>query len=369
MTVLAPELVAQELPFQRDYPGAGPSTCPVFEAPSSGSEEARAQAGQLASSAAQAVILGDLERAGALLERAAELDPASADVAYRRARVLEDSGETEEAVVEYCRTIALAGDGSGARDAQARLDAIAAAERGSLPDTALAAFQEGLAAVDEGSYRAAAEAFAVATNQAPSWAGAAYNRGVALDRLGQSADAAGALLRYLELRPDAPDAIAVSQRIGQLQSLAVSSVPSPGAALALGTLLPGVGHFYAGRPVGGFTVLALVGGAVAAGFLIEDVNIRCLNPVEGGGTCPPDQVVSRETERPYMMAGLGAAAAVSVVGAVEAFFELRGRRARARALPSPSELETAEAGPVLEGPSLSTRFDRVDLSLLRLRFR
>jgi tetratricopeptide (TPR) repeat protein len=340
-------------------------------APPEGSAEARAQAAQLSSTAEQSIILGDLQRAEALLERAAELDPASADLAYRRARVLEESGDPEGAVTEYCRAIALAGEGMGAGDARVRLDAIAAAERATLPEEALVAFEEGLAAVDRGTYGVAAEAFGAARNQSPLWAGAVYNHGIALDLVGRHAEAAEALLRYLELRPGAPDAIAISQRIGQLQSLAIGAGPSPGTALALGALVPGMGQFYSGRPFGGFAVLAVAGSAVAAGFLFEDIYVRCLNPVEPGGTCPPDQVVSRRTDRPHLMLGVGVAAAVGVIGAIEAFVHLRGRRSSARSFPAEGSAQLAGSGPVLEGPSVSTSsgLGRIDLNVLRLRFR
>lgn len=369
LSVAAP-LSAQEFSFQRDYPGAFAGSCPAFEPPAEGSAEARTQAAQLASTAEQSIILGDLTRAGALLERAAELDPASADLAYRRARVLEESGETEGAVLEYCRAIALAGEGTAARDARIRLDAIAAAERASLPEEALVAFEEGLAAVDRGTNEAAAQAFGEARNQAPFWAGAAYNHGIALDLVGRNAEAAEALLRYLELRPGAPDAIAISQRIGQLQSLALGAGPSPGAALTLGALLPGMGQFYSGRTLGGFTVLAVAGSAIAAGFLFEDVHIRCLDPVEPGGRCPPDQVVSRRTERPHLMLGVGVAATVGVIGAIEAFVHLRGRRSGQRGSADGSG-RAAASGPVLEGLSISTSSGagRIDVNVLSLRFR
>jgi hypothetical protein len=124
-----------------------------------------------------------------------------------------------------------------------------------------------------------------------------------------------------------------------------------------------MGHFYAGRPIGGFTVLALAGGALAAGYLVKEVDIRCLTSVPSGQRCPESDVVSRRTDRPYLALAVGAAAAAGVIGAIEAFFDVRGRRAPAAF--SPSEA----AGPTLEGPAVSTRDGRVELSMLRLRLR
>ncbi|MDZ7779459.1 MAG: tetratricopeptide repeat protein [Gemmatimonadota bacterium] len=361
-------LQAQDLPFSRDYPGAAPYECPAFDEPEVAGAEARTQAAQLASSAAQSVILGDLARAQAMLDRATELDPASADLAYRRARVLEDLGERSDALTEYCRAIALAGDGSGARDAEERLQALVEAEYSALPEDAIAEMEAGLEAVERDALGEALSAFEAATDEAPNWAAAVYNRAVALDRSGRSADASRAFSRYLDLRPEAPDAIAVSRRIGQLQSEALRDVPSPGAALALGVLAPGMGQFYSGRPLGGLTVLTLTGGAVAAGFLIQEEEVRCVGTVEPGGGCPPDQVVSRETSRPYFTASLAAAAGVAVVGAVEAFFSARGRRSRVEAS-LPDQASRAEEGGTLVGPSLSVHRGRTELTLFGWRFR
>ena len=363
-------LSAQDFPFQRDYPGGPASSCPDVEQAPGGSEEARIQALEMASIAEQSIILGDLPRALLLLERATELDPASPDLAYRRARALEESGDSEAAVAEYCRMMGLRDPAAPDQDPRARLDAMAGAERARFPGGALIAFREGLAAVDGERFGAAAEAFGAARRQAPLWADAAYNQGLALDRVHRSAEAAEALLRYLELRPESPNAMEISQRIGLLQSLALAAGPSPGTALTLGVLFPGLGQFYSGRPLGGFMVLVAAGGAVATGFLLEEVNLRCLDPNEAGGSCPVDQVVSSRTERPYLMAGLGAAAVVGVLGALEAFVHLRRQRSRAPSFPAARPRRDAPSGPVLERPSVSTSpgVGRIDVNLLRLRF-
>ena len=119
----------QELPLQRDYPGSGPYVCPAPIAPVEPSSEERARAGQLASDANQAMILGDLERAEVLLGQAADLDPSSADFAYRRARVLEDVGQIDNAMLEFCRTLSLDVESIGVTDTQFRIDALYATVR------------------------------------------------------------------------------------------------------------------------------------------------------------------------------------------------------------------------------------------------
>lgn len=356
-------LVAQELPFQRDYPGSTEYECRSFDPPAVASAEARGQAAQLASSAAQSALLGDLERASAMLERATELDPASADLAHRRARVLEDLGQFEAAGGEYCRSLALLDSGDTAEDARARLEALVEAEAETVPSQALAAFRMGLEAVDAGTLDEAADAFQVAEAEGRGWPAPSYNRGVALARLGRPGEAAQALTSYLQLRPDAPDALAISRRIGVLQSLALSSGPSPGTALGLGVLLPGLGHFYSGRPGSGFAVLALAGGAVAVGFLIKEVDVRCLTPQEGA--CPPEQVVSRTTTRPYMTASLAAAAAVGLAGAIEAFVDARGRRGSGATFAQIAGDDTD----LVVLPGLDVHRGQIGLGLLGLRFR
>ncbi len=356
-------VVAQELPFLRDHPGSMPYGCPSLPAPAAPSADERAQVAELTSSSDQAVMLGDLSRAVALLDRATELDPGSAELAYRRARALEDLADAPAALDEYCRALSLAPDG-GIRDARARLEDLAGVEGATLPVEAITQFEAGLAAADRGAMGVALASFARAAMRAPTWASAEYNRGVVLARQARSREAATSLLRYLELRPDAPNAIAVMQRVGQLQSVGVRTGPSPGMTVALGLLVPGMGHFYSGRPLVGLTVMSVAGGALAAGYLIKKVDVVCLTPVPSGQRCPAGQVVSRREEQPYLALALGAAVAAGVIGAVEAFFQARGRRDRTQ----PFSLSVAR-GPTLEGPSVTARAGRVELSMLRLRFR
>lgn len=355
-------LGAQELPLKRDVPGSGPYECPPVAAPELPGRDARAQARQLASNAAQAVILGDLDRARALLDRATELDPNSTDLAYRRARVLQELGERSAAISEFCRVLAL-DPAEGVEDARDRLEALVAADRVEIPDSAIQAFREGLAGVDAGLLERAVASFDSATALAPAWADAMYDRGVILARLGRTSAAARDLRRYLELRPDAPDAIAVSERIGELQSVATVRTQSPGAALTLGILIPGMGQFYSGRALGGLTVLSLAGGAVAAGLLIEDVKVRCLSDPGPDGSCPPGQVLREDVSHPYKVAGLGTAAAITLIGAIEAFVHLRGLRGGGEE-PAAIDVGPATVGALGVAPSRG----RVDFRLMRVAF-
>lgn len=359
----ASPLAAQGLPLKRDIPGSTPYQCPAVNLAAHPGAAERTQARQIAATAAQAVILGDLERARSLLDRATQLDPSSEDLAYRHARVLEELGERTAAISEYCRALAIDPKGAAASDARDRLDALAAAARAAIPEAAIKAFQGGLAQADAGRLGRAAASFDSATTSAPRWPEAVYDRGVVYARLGRASEATRDLRKYLELQPDAPDAITVSQRIGALQSLAVVGMPHSGTALALGLVIPGMGQFYSGRALSGLAVLSLAGGSVAAGLLIKKVTVKCLSDVPAGGTCPAGQVLGQEVGHPYRVAGFGAAAAVSALGAIEAFVKLRRRRSAQREVAS-IDLGRARVGPL----GITNSGDRVDLRLVRLVF-
>lgn len=364
-STLPSKVSAQALPFHRDYPGSGPYQCLPFAAITEPGPDERNQARQLASTADQAIILGDLERARALLARATELDPASTQMAYRHARVLEDLGQTGSAMDEFCRVLAGDATADGVQDARQRLEDMVAANRMAIPEPAVEAFELGLSMADDGLMEGAAESFGVAVEEGPEWADAAYNRAAALARLGEGAEAVLSFQRYLELRPEAPDAIAVSQRIGQLEGVSLLRTPSPSTALTVGVLLPGMGQFYSGRHAGGLAVLSIAAAAATAGFLIEEINVQCLITVGPNEPCPPGQVASQETDRPFLLPGLATAVTITIIGAIEAYVKARGRRDRGVAAPT----LPASSGSHIEGPSISTSGSRVNLSLLRFMHR
>lgn len=377
----ASSLAAQDLPLdpqlslKRDYPGSGRFVCPDVTIPGPPSDSERQQATQLASNADQALIQGDLDRAATLMERATELDPSSADLAYRQGRVLEDLEDRAGALAAYCRVVA--GDSAEdlAVDAEARIQALADARWAGISDTAARAFRLGVSSADLGRISPAASAFGEALAEAPDWADAVFNRALMFDRLGQGREALADLRRYLDLRPDAADAVAVSVRIGQLEG-ASAAAPSAGTALTLGLIVPGMGQFYSGREVGGGLVLSLAGGAVAAGVLVKDVQVECLVTVGGGEDCPAGQVYRENVDRPLLGPALAVAAGVAVIGAIEAFVKARGEGRAGDPLavesgpgsalrsdrgPAPGELRWA-------WPSVSQRGVRVDLNVLRLTF-
>lgn len=364
-------LTAQERTFQRqlvlkrEFPGSGPFVCPAVTTPAPPLDSDRLQATQLASSADQALVLGDLSRAATLMARATELDPSSPDLAYRRGRVLEELGDGPAAIDAYCRAVAAGAEDDLAADAEARIQELADARWAGISVEAARVFRLGLSAADLGRFSDAAGSFGSALAEAPDWADAAFNRALMFERLGESEAALADLRRYLSLRPDAVDAVAVSGRIGQLEG-ASAVAPSAGTALAVGLVIPGMGQFYSGRGRSGAAFLALAGGAAAAGFLIEEVQVECLVTVGSGQDCPAGQIFRETSERPYLAPALGVAAGIAVIGAIEAFVKARRRGPAVGSLaaapaPAPGELRLA-------WPTVTQRGVRVDFNVLRLTF-
>jgi tetratricopeptide (TPR) repeat protein len=245
------------------------------------------------------LILGDRARARDLLARATSLDPGSADLWYRYARVLEELDAPGEAVDAYCRTLALDDASDDAEDARQRLAVLSQPAREPPSEAAVVAFRTGLGDADAGRLDAAARSFATAASLAPEWPEAQYNHGAVLARLGRREAAAQALRLYLRLEPAPPDVVAVSERIGRLEVQSSGPALSPAAALGLG-LAPGLGQVYTGRPDVGFAFLALAGGLTGAAAWAE-----------------------KGDDRRFVTPGLYLAGGVTAIGALEAWFAAR----------------------------------------------
>jgi len=316
-------ITAQDLPLRRALPPAPTDPCLVAVAELSGLAQAPSdqavEADRRVAEANQAAILGDPQRALALLVEAVALDPSSPLLRYRLGRAMEEVGEEAGAVAEYCRYLALAPDGAEASEVRARLDGTSPFTRRAAALEAHAAFEDGIAAYDRGEFDTSALHFSRALVLEADWAAAHYNRGVAYVRAGRIGAGTADLGWYLELSPNAEDRATVEARLATLQQ---APTYSPSTALLSGILIPGMGHFYSGRPGTGALVLAVAGGSAAAGLLVREVEISCLS-VPVNGECPPDQVAGREESRPYLVPGLAVAAAVTVAGAIHAF---RGAR-------------------------------------------
>jgi hypothetical protein len=363
--VCAQALSAQTIPLLRNYPGTGPYECPTPATPVAPTEDQRVRASQLTSDALQASILGDLEGARALLQQAAEADQTSPEVAYRHARALEDVVLREAAISEYCRAIALGAVDAGIEDGRDRLDALYEIVRERITDLARGGFVSGLNEADAAAFGASEASFTVAIEEVPDWAEAYYNRAIVREQLGRIQESLADYRRYLLLTPSEidPTVQVVLERIGMLEGAVAAPTASPSAVLAMG-MVPGMGHYYTGRGVTGTIVLGLAAGAVVSGLFIKEETIRCLNTPVGGADCPPEEIVERTSKRPHLVPALGAAAGITIIGAIEAFVRARGRRS--------AQAEAAEglvsAGVSLSGPSVAARGDRVEVTVLGLRF-
>jgi hypothetical protein len=175
--------------------------------------------------------------------------------------------------------------------------------------------------------------------------------------------------RYLELTPSEvdPTVVDVSARIGMLEGVLAAPTPSPGSALALGVLFPGMGQYYSGRNLSGTVVLGGAAAAIIAGLMVKEVTVRCLTPVSAGEDCPPGQVHDETTRRPILGAALIGTGVIALAAAVEAY--VRARRARSEQAEALESTTASTRGPRIIGPSITASASRVDLNFLSLRFR
>jgi tetratricopeptide (TPR) repeat protein len=288
---------AQEFALKRSPPPAERAVCAVPEgAPPRPESERVAEGGRLGAAAQEAALLGELERARQLLERATRLDPGAPQLAYHHARILEGLGRAEEAFGEYCRYLALV-PASAEAEAIARHAAEIAPLRSPLPAGAASAFEGGIRAFDAGRYAEADSAFAAAIAAAPVWGAPHYNRALARLAAGDRGGAAQALEGYFALAPEADDALPLR---AHLHAPAPRRRFSPALAFSGGVVVPGLGQLYTHRPALSLLTVAGTGGALYLAFQRRS----------------PSETPS--PYRPYLAAGIGAAAALTLFAAIEA---------------------------------------------------
>jgi tetratricopeptide (TPR) repeat protein len=318
--------------------------CPArVETIAHGTVQQRQEADRLTAAATQAAILGDTRTVLDLLNRAAQLDPSSPDIAYHLARAHEEAGSAASAVAAYCRYLLLAPDAPDSREVAQHLSQLAAEANltAELPVVAVRWFESGIVMYDRGNLASADEAFTHAFQAGEGWAAPLYNRAVV--RLAQDRrDAAVADLReYLGLSEGAAQAAEVVDLLVMLPA-ATRSPPGRAGALAAGLLVPGLGHFTTGRPARGAVIFGAAAAAVGAGLLMERVNVQCLTPPDEG-RCPPEQVANETRERPLLIPGIGVAAAIAVVGAWDAWRGVQQRPRAATSRSTRSEISFAPA--------------------------
>jgi tetratricopeptide (TPR) repeat protein len=313
---------------------AGGGACVRAPAPAAAARRDELAARAEAARARELALVGDRGGARLAFARALALDPASASLAYDLARAAEEAGDPRGALGAYCRYLALAPAGADAPDARARVTRLSGGGAEQAERQARDAFGRGLVALDGGRYAEATALFGDALRSAPSAPEAVYNRGLAALAQGRDADAARDLAAYVASPSAGADRAEVLRAVDALRRPAWD----PGAALTRG-VLPGFGQFYTGRPALGVAALAAAAAAVGVG-LQERATTREAAFVDPFGNPYTSPVTQRR--RPYLGAGLGAAALVTVGAALEArSFAARSARGR------PSVRVRLAAGPAV----------------------
>jgi tetratricopeptide (TPR) repeat protein len=346
------------LPLKREPPIVAWEGCPPAAVPPAPTDSARSEAARLTAAANESAILGDNAAAVALLAQAAALDPREGRVAYLRARTLDLLGRSDEALAEYCRYAALVPDSADRPDVEDRIAELAGSRGFTVSAGAARYHATALARFDDGQPQLALAVLDSAVTAAPEWANALYNRGVVKLALGHTDAAEADLRHYLRLSPGAADFDIVLDVLGRPQA---APAYSPGAALAAGLVVPGLGHFTTGRPGRGAVFLGSAAAMIGGGLLATTTRVECLSPAVDGH-CPAADVLRETTERPALVPALIGAAVTGVVGAIDAY---RGAR-RANDATSPDNSADAGVGFSVLPANAGSAVGHV--TLLRLRF-
>lgn len=326
-------------------PAASPAlgTCPAIDAPQPGPAVSPEIIDSLVIAGGNAFADGNLGEARLLLRQAAFLDPTNPSIAVRLGAVLENLAETDAAVIEYCRYLVLSPD---AADTERILGLVGSLQADPESDRWHAQATAALDLYDRGQYDAAAQAYTSALELRPDWAEAYFNRALIYDFAGRYGPAVQDFERYLQLEPEASDSAAVRTEIARLRTLAGNEIPraladrqaaedslifaasaqrlpAPGGVLVRGLLIPGLGQYSTGRYVLGTLVAGGVAGALYYGSL-EKTTIRQVSAVDPFGN--PYQFQARVLGRPNQKMGIGIAAAIATVGAIESYIYARGQR-------------------------------------------
>ena len=326
---------AQDLVIKRLFTAGTIEGCPRLVQPAAPAPAQRDEAERLTVQAQEAALVGNRTTARDLFRRAAQLDARDESVAYQLARTLDELGEREPALREYCRYLYLAPRASDAADVRARVAALRTVRTAARPDEAATQFTIGVEHFDRKRFGEAEAALSIAIRKDPAWAESYFNRAVVRAARRDEAGMVADLRRYLELAPAAPDRQAVSER---LQVSNRQAILSPRVALTRGLVVPGMGQFYTRRPALGLLVMGGVGGALYYGLRPEysiAVDTVFEGHVDPFGNPYTDtlEVRLRRAGRPNLGVGIAAASAVALAGAVEAW--RYAKRSRPAATPPP----------------------------------
>ena len=188
------------------------------------------------------------------------------------------------------------------------------------------------AASIQGDNVAATDLYSRAALLDPTDAGIAYSLGREYEATRDSR-ALSEYCRFLALAPASPEATNVRQRIAEL-ALALPPdtsivavpvaqpdlMPSAGAALIYGLLVPGMGQFATHAPVAGVLVLAASAGAAYWGLQSQTVTTQVTRTaIDPLGHPYQYQTTGTVSSRPNLAVGVGGAAALSVIAAFQAY--------------------------------------------------
>ena len=284
-----------------------------------------AEALQLIEDGQDAALQGEHARARDAFLKAQEFAPTNARLAYALARAHEALTENAEAVRQYCRYLALAGNPADGDDVRGRIVRLTPSSELARLEEARANFQSGIALLRRKQYAAADSVFGGVLTAVPNAPEPVFNRALSRAARGDRQNAMVDFEHYLELDPQSADRTTIRAAMSRLPD----GVYGPGQAFGYGLLVPGLGQMTTGRPVFGVFVLGLAGGAtaLALGQKTESVIERYTDPFGNAYT----DTVSRAT-RPRLMVGLGGALAVWLASAIEATTYARRSRSRAESI-------------------------------------
>lgn len=289
-------------------PAPGCEVVPPGQAPAARRDNAEAR--RLAASGQEASLVGDQTAARDAFQRAAQLNPGDERIAYDLARALEELADSTRAVGEFCRYLTLSPAGREAADVRDRLQRLVPVAKQRAADNVQAQFRLGLSFYDDGRYEAAVKAFDDVVRDAPKSPEGFFNRGLARTARGDRGAAMQDLEQYRVNAPTVDDRVEVGRAIEVLRR----PVYSPGAAFAR-SLVPGLGEFYVGHPLRGLLVLA-ASGAGAGMALTQQTTTETINYTDPNGI--PAPYTRTLKQRQYFGAGVGAAAAMTLIGMIDA---------------------------------------------------
>lgn len=269
-----------------------------------------AEARRLAAAGQEAALIGDQTAARDAFARAAVLNPGDERIAYDLGRAHEELSDSTKAIAEFCRYLTLSPAGREAADVRDRLTRLVPRAAQQRAEDVQVAFRLGLALFDDGRYEASSRAFDDVVRAAPASPEGFFNRGLARAAYGNRAEAMRDLEQYRANAPSVDDRVEVGRAIEVLRR----PVFSPGMAFVR-SIAPGFGQFYTGRPVRGAIVLVAAAGSAAFAFTSKTTE-KTIPYVDPNGQ--PAPYTESTTDRPYFAAGMGAAAALTVIGAIEA---------------------------------------------------